>query len=80
LIYAFVGFEAAVIPAGETKNPQKDMPFALFTALVFFAALFIIIQIWPHRKRRSPTQRENFWAVSARLLLPSARSSPFSEI
>jgi amino acid transporter len=26
LIYAFVGFEATVIPAGESKNPKKDMP------------------------------------------------------
>src|SRR5215213_2464032 len=45
LIYAFVGFEAAVIPAGETKDPQKNMPFALLTALVFCAVLFILIQI-----------------------------------
>lgn len=44
LIYAFVGFEAAVIPAGETKDPQKNVPFALLVALVFCAALFIIIQ------------------------------------
>jgi len=45
LIYAFVGFEAAVIPAGETKDPQKNVPLALLTALVFCAGLFIIIQI-----------------------------------
>jgi amino acid transporter len=45
LIYAFVGFEAAVIPAGETKEPKKNVPFALLTALVFCAFLFIIIQI-----------------------------------
>lgn len=45
LIYAFVGFEAAVIPAGETKDPQKTVPFALFVALAFCAVLFIIIQI-----------------------------------
>jgi basic amino acid/polyamine antiporter, APA family len=45
LIYAFVGFEAAVIPAGETKDPQKNVPFALLTALGFCAVLFIIIQI-----------------------------------
>jgi APA family basic amino acid/polyamine antiporter len=44
LIYAFVGFEAAVIPAGETKDPQKNVPLALFAALVFCALLFIIIQ------------------------------------
>ncbi len=45
LIYAFVGFEAAVIPAGEAKNPKRDMPFALLTALVFSAILFILIQM-----------------------------------
>ena len=45
LIYAYVGFEAAVIPAGETKDPQKNVPFALLTALGFCAVLFIIIQI-----------------------------------
>lgn len=45
LIYAYVGFEAAVIPAGETKEPRKNVPFALLTALVFCAILFIIIQI-----------------------------------
>jgi amino acid transporter len=45
LIYAFVGFEAAVIPAGETKEPRRNVPFALLAALVFCALLFIIIQI-----------------------------------
>jgi APA family basic amino acid/polyamine antiporter len=45
LIYAFVGFEVAVISAGETKDPKKNMPFALLTALVFCAFLFIIIQV-----------------------------------
>lgn len=45
LIYAFVGFEVAVIPAGETKDPRKNMPFALLAALVFCAFLFIVIQI-----------------------------------
>ncbi len=45
LIYAFAGFEAAVIPAGETKDPQKNMPFALLTALALIAVLFILIQI-----------------------------------
>lgn len=45
LIYAYVGFEAAVIPAGETKDPQKNVPFALITALAFCAVLYILIQI-----------------------------------
>lgn len=45
LIYAYVGFEAAVIPAGETKDPQKNVPFALLTALGVCAVLYILIQI-----------------------------------
>lgn len=45
LIYAFVGFEAAAIPAGETRDPQKSVPFALLAALAIVSVLFILIQI-----------------------------------
>ena len=45
LIYAFVGFEVAVIPAGEMKDPQKNLPFALFFALAAVTALYILVQI-----------------------------------
>lgn len=44
LIYAYVGFEAAVIPAGESKDPKRDLPFALFIALGFCTVLYILIQ------------------------------------
>ena len=45
LMYAYMGFEAAVIPAGETKDPQKSVPFALLMALGFCAILFLIVQL-----------------------------------
>jgi len=45
LIYAYVGFEAAVIPAGESRNPTRDLPFALFVALGFCTVLFILVQM-----------------------------------
>jgi amino acid transporter len=45
LIYAYVGFEAAVIPAGEIKDPGKSIPFALLSALAFCVVLFFIIQV-----------------------------------
>lgn len=44
LIYAFTGFEMAVIPAGEVQNPQRNIPFALLTAIGVIAALYILIQ------------------------------------
>lgn len=45
LIYAFVGFEVAVIPAGEAKDPRKDFPFALLVGLAVVAAIYIVVQI-----------------------------------
>ena len=45
LIYAFVGFEVAVVMGGETKDPQRSTPFALLVALAIVATLYILIQI-----------------------------------
>ncbi|MBO0139464.1 amino acid permease, partial [Vibrio sp. Vb2736] len=33
LLYAFVGFEMAVVLGGETKDPQHSVPFALLVAV-----------------------------------------------
>ena len=44
LIFAYGGFEAALISAGEAKDPRRDMPFALFTALLICAILYGLIQ------------------------------------
>lgn len=43
-IYAFVGWEAALIPAGEARNPAKDMPRAMFWALGSITLLYVAIQ------------------------------------
>ena len=45
LIYAFVGFEGATTIAGETKDPQRNLPFALLAALAIVTVLYISIQI-----------------------------------
>ena len=44
LVYAFIGFEGAVIPAGEAKNPTRDIPRALIQTLVFTTILYMLIQ------------------------------------
>src|SRR5436190_9634205 len=44
LIYAFVGFEAATVLAGETKDPEKTVPFGTLTALAIVAVTYILIQ------------------------------------
>lgn len=45
LLYAFTGFEMAVIPAGEIRNPQRDLPRALLIAMAVIATTYILIQI-----------------------------------
>jgi amino acid transporter len=44
LVFAFGGFEAALVPMAEAKDPRRDTPFALFTALLTTAVLFCAIQ------------------------------------
>jgi APA family basic amino acid/polyamine antiporter len=45
LIYAFTGFEIAVIPAGEVESPRQNLPMAILTALAVVAVVYILIQI-----------------------------------
>jgi len=44
VIYAFVGWESALVPAGEVKNPARAMPLALFAALTTVTILYVAIQ------------------------------------
>jgi APA family basic amino acid/polyamine antiporter len=44
LMFAYGGFEGAVIPMAEAKDPRRDAPFALLTALVTVTLLFCVIQ------------------------------------
>ena len=45
LVYAFTGFEMATIPAGEVRDPQKNLPRALLIAILVVAILYIMIQV-----------------------------------
>jgi amino acid transporter len=45
LVYAFNGFEMATIPAGEVRDPQRNMPRALIIAILVVAVLYILIQV-----------------------------------
>ncbi len=45
LIFAFSGFEMAVVPAGETHDPRRHVAFALLTATGVVALLYVMIQV-----------------------------------
>jgi len=44
LVYAYIGFEGAVVPAGESENPKKSIAKALIGTLVFTALLYFLMQ------------------------------------
>ena len=44
LIFAFGGFEFAVVPGEEVIRPRRNVPIALLTAIAFVAALYVSIQ------------------------------------
>ena len=45
LVYAFTGFEMATIPAGEVRDPQRNVPRALIIAIAVVALVYILVQI-----------------------------------
>jgi amino acid transporter len=44
LIFAFGGFESALAPMSEAKNPARDAGFALFVALIACTAIYTLVQ------------------------------------
>jgi basic amino acid/polyamine antiporter, APA family len=44
LVFAYGGFETALVPMSEARAPRRDAPFALFTALVTCTVIYVLIQ------------------------------------
>jgi amino acid transporter len=45
VFYAFVGFESAVIPAGEARNARRDIPLALVRTILAITLFYFFIQV-----------------------------------
>ncbi|MCW8092847.1 APC family permease [Alteromonas sp. ASW11-130] len=63
-LYAFVGFENATIPAGETKNPKHSMPRALMLGLALVTLLYFGLQ----------------WAYSHSVIAGTGPSAPLTAL
>lgn len=60
IIYAFIGFEAATIVSGETKNPRRTMPRALVatvvgTSILYFLIMLVYVAVLPEGERDNKT-------------------------
>lgn len=45
MFFAYGGYEAALIPAGEARDPRRDAVFALFVALLLVAFVYTALQL-----------------------------------
>jgi len=45
LVFAYGGFEAAMMPMGEARDPRRDAPFALFTGLAAVTAIYTLVHV-----------------------------------
>lgn len=45
MFFAYIGFDAVSTAAEESKNPRKDLPFAIITSLAICTVLYIIVAV-----------------------------------
>jgi basic amino acid/polyamine antiporter, APA family len=45
LLFAYAGFENTAAPAGEYKDPQRNVPFALLTMITIVTILYALVQL-----------------------------------
>jgi len=72
LVFAYGGFEAAMIPLAEAKDPRRDAPFALLVSLAVCVALFTLLQIVVQVTLANPGQSDRPLADAARQIMGTA--------
>jgi APA family basic amino acid/polyamine antiporter len=45
MLFAYAGFENLGVPAGEYKNPRRDLPMALLIGILAIAAIYVLAQL-----------------------------------
>jgi basic amino acid/polyamine antiporter, APA family len=69
LLFAYGGYEAALNPMGEARNPRGDVAFALFSALAILTALYYTLQLIVVAVLADPAHSERPLADAARVLM-----------
>jgi amino acid transporter len=71
LLFAYAGFENTAAPAGEFKNPKRDVPFALIAQIVIVTLIYSAVQWVALSTLPGVAQSQTPLADSARLFLGS---------
>jgi len=71
LLFAYAGFENTAAPAGEFKNPRRDVPFALIAQIVIVTLIYSAVQLVALGTLPGVAASKTPLADSARLFLGS---------
>jgi amino acid transporter len=69
LVFAYGGFEAALLPLGEARDPRRDAPVALFTALGLCAVIYTLVQLVVLAMLADPSATDRPLAAAAQVFL-----------
>ena len=69
LLFAYAGFENTPAPAGEFKNPKRDVPFALIAQIIIVTVIYSAVQWVALSTLPGAAQSQTPLADSARLFL-----------
>ena len=72
LIFAYGGFESALVPMSEARDPQRDVPFAMVISFLSVTLIYILVQIVVIRVLPDPAQTDRPLAMAARVFLGPA--------
>jgi APA family basic amino acid/polyamine antiporter len=67
VIFAYVGFEGALIPAGEAKSPERDAPIAILIALAVCTPIYVLVQFVVVQTLSAPAQTQRPLAAAAHI-------------
>ncbi|HEX9165222.1 MAG TPA: APC family permease [Gemmatimonadales bacterium] len=69
LMFAYGGFEAALIPMAEAKDPRRDAPFALLVGLGAVAVAYVLVQVVVVATLSDPAANDRPLAAAARVMM-----------
>ncbi|MGH7711290.1 MAG: APC family permease, partial [Gemmatimonadaceae bacterium] len=78
LMFAFGGFESALMPLAEAKDPQRDAPFALLVGLGLVTVVYLAAQLTVLATLPDPGATNRPIAMSARVMLGAGGAAAIS--
>jgi amino acid transporter len=72
LLFAYGGFEGALVPMSEARDPQRDVPFAMLIGFLSVTLIYVLVQIVVIRVLPDPAQTDRPLAMAAQVFLGPA--------